>query len=476
MISAISGRTIEDADLKLSILAVGDDDQNIYAFRGSANVRFIRQFQHDYGAEVHFLVENYRSTRHIINAANHVIAANIDRMKTAHPIQIDRRRAMLNPGGHFGQKDTLCHGKIQIVQVADGTNQAHAVVAELLRLRQLGVTDWSGIAVLSREHGDLAQVRTIAERESIPIRWVAGRSAIPPLHQIREVSQFFARLSGERNSFKRAGELCDIALKMFETKRPNAWIQFLNRLLEAWKKESGDAELPVQEALEYFYEACSESRREFSHGEGVTLSTVHSAKGTEFDHVLLIGPWRLPGNQKAQEEERRTFYVGLTRARKTLTVFDRKDIHRSLPQELVGPGSIHHQFTSPPSGAEPIRLNYKLLSLEDIHLGYPGQFRPKQRIHEALAALNPGDNLSMRVLPEYGIGLFDSSDACIARFSQMAQADWAGRMASVREVRVLAIIRRKAEQDADESRRERYQVQEWEIPLVEIVFEDTSYN
>ena len=40
--------------------------------------------------------------------------------------------------------------------------------------------------------------------------------------------------------------------------------------------------------------ACAESRREFTYGEGVTLSTVHSAKGTEFDHVLLVGPWRLP--------------------------------------------------------------------------------------------------------------------------------------------------------------------------------------
>src|SRR4029077_3902098 len=55
MISAIAGRTLEDSDLKLSILAVGDDDQNIYTFRG-ANVQFIRRFQQDYDAEVHYLV------------------------------------------------------------------------------------------------------------------------------------------------------------------------------------------------------------------------------------------------------------------------------------------------------------------------------------------------------------------------------------------------------------------------------------
>ncbi|HUC85782.1 MAG TPA: RecQ family ATP-dependent DNA helicase, partial [Candidatus Acidoferrales bacterium] len=81
LISAIAGRTLDDPDLKLSILAVGDDDQNIYAFRG-ANVEFIRRFREDYEAEVHYLVENYRSTRHIIEAANHLIEVNRDRMKT----------------------------------------------------------------------------------------------------------------------------------------------------------------------------------------------------------------------------------------------------------------------------------------------------------------------------------------------------------------------------------------------------------
>ena len=91
MISAIAGRTLDDADQKLSILAVGDDDQNIYTFRG-ANVQFIRRFQQDYEAEVHYLVENYRSTRYIIEAANRLIAANVDRMKTRHPIRIDRHR------------------------------------------------------------------------------------------------------------------------------------------------------------------------------------------------------------------------------------------------------------------------------------------------------------------------------------------------------------------------------------------------
>ncbi len=51
---------------------MGDDDQNIYAF-GGASVEFIRRFEADYAAKPAFLTENYRSTGHIIAAANLVI-------------------------------------------------------------------------------------------------------------------------------------------------------------------------------------------------------------------------------------------------------------------------------------------------------------------------------------------------------------------------------------------------------------------
>jgi ATP-dependent DNA helicase RecQ len=471
MISAIAGRTLEDADLKLSILAVGDDDQNIYAFRG-ANVEFIGRFQQDYEAEVHYLVENYRSTRYIIEAANALITANIDRMKSDQPIRIDRHREMLGPGGEFGRRDTLCQGRVQLIEVADAACQAQVVLAELQRLRQLGVTDWSSMAVLARERGDLAQVRTLAERESIPIRWVDSSKAMPPLHQVRELDRFLAYLAKDRNAFKRASDLAHIAATLFHPKEANAWTAFLGRLLEAWATESGDAELPVQNALEFLYAACAESRREFTYGEGVTLSTVHSAKGTEFDHVLVIGPWQIPEQRVKQEEERRTFYVGITRARKTLAVFDRRDVSPSLPATLADKWVIRSRFTAPTGTPKGPSLNYRVLTLEDIHLGYAGQFSPDHSIHRALAALQTGDKLTMQPSERNGIVLLDKTGNCVARLSRKAEKDWEGRQTSVREIRVLAMICRKAEQDSDETRRKRCQVPEWQIPVTEVVFEN----
>ncbi|HZL43343.1 MAG TPA: RecQ family ATP-dependent DNA helicase [Verrucomicrobiae bacterium] len=471
MISAIAGRTLDDPDLKLSILTVGDDDQNIYTFRHT-NVKFIRRFQQDYRAEVHYLVENYRSTRHIIEVANHFIAANSDRMKSDRPIRIDRHREMLPSGGEFGQRDSLCRGMVQLVEVADETCQAQAVLSEIRRLRQLGVSNWSNIAVLSREHADLARVRTLAESESVPIRWHDERNCMPPLHQIRDIHRFLTVLHGIRNTFKRASELSRMAEELFGAAGGNNWIRFLRRLLEAWRTESGDAELGVQDALEFLYEGCIESRREFSYGEGVTLTTVHSAKGTEFDHVLVIGPWWLPEQKVKQEEERRTFYVGLTRARKSLAVLNRGDIRPSLPGSLPDRGVIRSKFSPDHMGIKIKALSYEVLSLEDIDLGYPGRFSQYDRIHTALSALQPGDRL-FAGLSTRGIKLSDASGNAVAQLSRKAAEKWKSRLSAIREVRVLAIVCRSADQDAEATRRTEYKVPAWEIPVVEIVSEES---
>ncbi len=101
--SLVAGKGREEGERRMAILAVGDDDQNIYRFRG-ASVEFIRKFQHDYQADIHYLIENYRSTAHIIAAANCLIARNTERMKTGHPIRINAARQNLPPGGKWQQQ------------------------------------------------------------------------------------------------------------------------------------------------------------------------------------------------------------------------------------------------------------------------------------------------------------------------------------------------------------------------------------
>ena len=485
LISAIAGRTLHDADAKLSVLAVGDDDQNIYGFRG-ANVEFIRRFERDYDAEVHYLVENYRSTGHIIAAANQLIAANRDRMKHDRPIRVDRRRARASAGGEWARLDPATGGRVQVIGVRDAADQARAAVSEIERLRQLGVEDPARIAVLARSHRELAEVRAVAEEARVPVRWLADPQVIPPLHRVREIHAFLADLAAHRGARVRAEALLErVAAASAAGDTPNPWRRFLVRTLEAWREETENAELPAGEAMEAVYEACAEARRGFAFGEGAWLSTVHAAKGTEHDHVLLIGAWPLNGSGAADEELRRVFYVGMTRARKTLALFERADVPRSLTATLTGRSVVRTLAGAREDGGSrgrsphpgPARRHYAPLGLDSVYLGYAGQFPAEHPVHRALARMQPGD----RVVPKPdsgGIALCDRRDVAVARFSRKAVAEWRDRIegGQVREVRVLGLVRRSAEQEGDhpEGREQAVQVAEWEVPLLEIVAEETG--
>jgi len=243
-------------------------------------------------------------------------------------------------------------------------------------------------------------------------------------------------------------------------------------LLKDWQSESADAEVPNIEALEFFYEACADGRREFSYGEGVTLSTVHSAKGAEYGHVVLAGTWPLGRDRAANEEQRRTFYVGMTRARKSLGIIDNLNTRPSLPAELTGPAILVRAVEQPSQPRIDPWLNYSTLGLDDIYLDYPSSYPAESEIHQHLNQLNPGDRLSMRLVNEDRIGLFDNANVCVARLSRHGVAEWQSRIDTIREIRVLAMVCRSLEQEIDEAQRELGRVAEWEVPIVEVVTEE----
>ncbi len=239
-----------------------------------------------------------------------------------------------------------------------------------------------------------------------------------------------------------------LAENLFAGDRSNPWVRFLRRQLEAWRTESGDAELPLSAAREFLYEACADSRRDHDYGEGVLLSTVHAAKGTEFDHVVLVGPWPLRGDPRQREEQRRAFYVGLTRARHTLTILEQGGEGGSLPGTLDGPGVMVRELSVLPALTSAVS-GYETLGLDDIHLGYPACFPGGHPIHHALAELRPGNRLRLRRRTQQGEGaglvLVDVGERVVARLSRRAEAAWSDRLATVRDVRVLALVHRRAE-------------------------------
>ncbi len=279
LISALAGRTLGEDSRKLTLFAVGDDDQNIYAFKG-ASVEFIRRFESDYKSKAAYLIANYRSTFNIIEASNAVIASSKDRMKVDYPIQIDRARRRDAHGGEFQQLDPVSRGRVQILPVRNSpTRQAQTVVSELQRLKKLNSANWSRCAVISREWSYLHPVRAVCEAHKIPVQM--GDEQIPRFFRLRETQQFIEWAHGQKSKILTAELMRD-----WMRKQPsNRWYQLIQQSIDEFDLETCGAEIPVTQFVEWLAEWGQEIRRR---QHGLPLLTAHRAKGLEFDHVVVL--------------------------------------------------------------------------------------------------------------------------------------------------------------------------------------------
>jgi ATP-dependent DNA helicase RecQ len=462
LISAIAGRT-QDDDRKLGILAVGDDDQNIYQFRG-ANVEFIRQFKDDYQAKVHYLVENYRSSAHIIAAANQLIQHNQDRMKQQQPIRINQGRKILDAGGRWQKLDPVGKGRVQQLITADEYGQAVAVVDELLRLRQLdSQLDWSQCAVLATAWRLLNPVRALLERYRIPVRIILPDNLKLPMPRIREHADLLDAIKQSPEPLSKASDWLRYLDDSYGNKPGSIWVNQLKIILQDWQVETDDGAVPKQQTLEFLYEVLSEQRRERCLGQGVFLSTVHSVKGMEFAHLAILdGGWAAP----ASEERRRLYYVAMTRAKETLCLMQRRDQRNPFLAEISGDHLLARAVDLPPQ-SHMLSKQYAILGLKDVDLSYAGSFDASHPIHRHLARLNTGSQLTM--VHNNGKLVLKDRDRIVAALSKQGAQIWSAKLSCIESVTVLAIIRRYRE-DSEESYQSRCKVEQWELPLVEVVF------
>ena len=390
LISALAGRTLSSDDDKLSLFAVGDDDQNIYAFNGSST-EFIRRFEAHYKARPLFLTDNYRSTGHIIEAANAVIKPAAQRMKAGHPITINRARGRDPSGGDWALMDPVARGQVQTLPAGDTSiSQAQAVVAELKRLAGLDQDwDWAQCAVIAREWSYLDPVRSLCELEGIPVQM--ANEEFTGIWQLRETQALVDWLR-RRNSYLVTGD--DLEGWVFD-QPPGRWIELLQEAVAEYALETGDSESPVDHFIEWLAEWSRDVRRR---QRGLLLLTAHRAKGLEFDHVVVLdGSWDRIGTGEDRDAPRRLYYVAMTRARKTLTLprFPRshpfRDSLQGIPSVLHRDGPAHF-----PSAPPELSRRYRSLSLRDVFLSFAG-YRPQGHpLHRAIADLSPGDPLRVR--------------------------------------------------------------------------------
>jgi ATP-dependent DNA helicase RecQ len=110
--------------------------------------------------------------------------------------------------------------------------------------------------------------------------------------------------------------------------------------------------------------------------------------------------------------------------------------------------------------------------LDELDLGFAGRQPAGDPVHAALARLQPGSRLTLSMGEPRRWELADESGQPVVRFSKQGAARWEPRAEFIREIRVLAVLCRSAAMDPDEERRRSYRVQEWEVPVLEIVVND----
>jgi ATP-dependent DNA helicase RecQ len=470
LVSAIAGRSLAEEDSRLTLMAVGDDDQNIYTFRG-ANIQFIRQFQEDYSKEIVYLTQNYRSSKNIISASNALIRANRDRMKGKHSISINHDRRHNRPGGRWERLDPVGQGRVQIVSVKNTCHQASYVKNEIDRLMALDPTiKWRDLAILSRTKAPLANVRSILEDNGYPLRTSLEKGF--PLHRVREIHYVLEWLGTKEKENCRATELHGALKGIRQNRIQNIWWQLIDLFFENYRDETSDSILPVGRAIDRFYEFTAEQRRDKVIGHGIHLSTIHSAKGMEFPHVFILdGDWGRQRGRVEWEEERRVMYVGMTRAEETLRLLKIPERPNPFLKEIGGDSVVHRRYTAPKVEEDERDLRYEMIGLTEVYMDFAGCFPCGQKIHRCLSSLEAGQSVKFyKDAKANAIEIHTGDGNCIAKLSKEGSEKWIKRLKRIQALKVVALLTRKRE-DPQEGFQQRIKADQWELPVLEAAYE-----
>ena len=459
LISALAGRTLADPDEKLHLFAVGDDDQNIYSFNG-ASVEFIRRFEQDYQAESAFLTENYRSTAHVIAAANAVIEGAKKRMKSSRSIRINDGRRQEPAGGAWNERDPVAHGRVQIVPSGpDPISQAQATLAELLRLAKLASDwDWSNCAVIAREWKYLEPLCACCEAQDVPVQM--SNEEFRGHWHLRETQALLAWLARQASRTLTSEQLH----AWVDAQSPGPWIDLLREASDEYDLDTRGAEAPTAHFIEWLAEWSRDVRRR---QRGLLLLSAHRAKGLEFDHVVVLdGGWDKVGKNEDRDAPRRLYYVAMTRARQTLALMRFNGPHRLQDSLLGSPAVLRRAPVALPPGTPAMATVRRQLGLQDVFLGFAGYQSKNHRVHTAIADLVPGAPLTLH---EAG-GSWKLLDRQGTQVGQLAKKFSPPTGMRCRSASVLAVATWNREISGPEYR-ERLACDAWEVVVPELVFE-----
>jgi ATP-dependent DNA helicase RecQ len=346
-------RVLSDQNPDMRIIAVGDDDQNIYEFRGASS-KYLEQLIADKQSVMHHLVENFRSRQNLVEWTNQ-FAAKI------------RRRLKQTP---IIARQAGC-GNIRIVRY-HSRHLVSPLVQDLVSTRLTGTT-----CVLTHTNDEAFQAAGLLLENQMPARLVQTNEGFH-LSDLLEIRYFLGQLLLRSDTFIIHEEVWETARRRLENEFKNSKkLDICLNMIKAFeaanpqKKYRSDLEMFIRESrLEDFYD---------DPGDAVVVSTMHKAKGREFDHVFIL----LDNFDLSTDEKKRLLYVAMTRAKQNLT------IHLNAP--FMDDMSVQNleRVTNHEEQVPPNQLVMHL-SHKDIWLDY---FMGRQ---QEILQLKSGDELTVR--------------------------------------------------------------------------------
>ncbi len=328
----------------VNLCVIGDPDQAIYGFRG-ANREYFLRFQEDFpDAKTLHLKQNYRSTQMILEASKQVIAKNPDRKALdiwSECVSQTKLETYQAPTCKV-EAEYIVHeiekmvGGTTLFSLDSGRVESHAE----------GTYSFGDFAVLYRLSAQSQPLFEAFQRSGIPYQ-IIGQTSLYEHKEIREIlaclwllynpeSQLFAELIAPHNA--QFDLFVNPLRDSFHETPVTGLIQRLIDMLfsdvsdekseERFKKLLARA-APFETRLGDFLEMTvlhKETDEYDPRADRVTLMTLHASKGLEFPVVCIVGceetliPYQREGKAFDLEEERRLFYVGMTRAQQKLVL------------------------------------------------------------------------------------------------------------------------------------------------------------
>jgi ATP-dependent DNA helicase RecQ len=301
----------------------------------------------------------------------------------------------------------------------------------MLVKRPTGVTPNSiGVLARSRSTG-LYPLRSATEIARIPFAWTLPGDSSIPMSRVREVATLleWLRSYGGREERIGAGAVLERIRELAE----GPWRDSLQDWLEpfagrSWTSSQWQYELISWAQLE---------RRARMLGKGMHLGTMHSAKGLEFDHVMLLDD----GTLADTAEERRLLYVALTRARRSLQIFSSREpspVFAALRHSAL---EIREDPLIVADAGTPVDYEYGYVGPGAIWLDWLGQQPGTHPGHRALQQAEYGDPFKIR--PDGFV--VDADDRQVARLSKSGRATWLPRLNRQLRLRLVAAVCERAD-------------------------------